>query len=150
MKIFPTLAKVTLTIVAIYIATLVLSRATASPPPTLFTDISIPEGRIQIAGTKKLLVVDVWASWCPPCREMKKDTWIDPQVEKWVADNAVALAIDADNPGPESSNLHVRALPTIIVYADRGGGVEEVARKVGYVGPEELLEWLGGLAAKSG
>lgn len=145
MKIIPTLGKVIITLVAIYVGTLVLSRATAPPEPTLFSDVNIADARNAVAGTSRLLVIDVGAAWCPPCREMKKTTWIDPQVESFFETSALAVYIDADSPPANVDNLHVRGYPTVIVYADRGKGVEEVSRKLGYLGPDELLEWLKGL-----
>jgi thioredoxin 1 len=119
-----------------------LGKGEATPEPRVFTKVSIADGRAQIAGTPKLLIVDVWASWCPPCLQMKRETWIDARVEEWISANAIAIALDADNAGEEGSGLHVRYLPTIIVYADRGKGVEEVDRKIGFVGPQETVEWL--------
>lgn len=59
----------------------------------------------------KQLLVDVWASWCGPCRMMT------PVLEEISKTYSVGK-IDADENQELSNKLNVRALPTLIFFKD--------------------------------
>ena len=68
---------------------------------------------------------------CPPCRRLKADLLQRPEL---YAGHAVRLL-----EGTQAMRDHaVDAVPTLILVRDG----RQVARKVGYEGPEGLREWL--------
>lgn len=104
--------------------------------PAVFDDRSL-EDVVNAAGSK-LVLVNMSASWCPPCQTMKRDTWPDANVEKWVKANAMAVYVDVDERKDLGPRFGVRGIPAII--AMRRG--VEVARTSGYMSPDELIAWM--------
>jgi thiol-disulfide isomerase/thioredoxin len=92
----------------------------------------------QAAEEHKLLVVDVMATWCGPCKKMEKDSWSHPDVEAWMKENAVFAQVDVDEQREMSEALKIEAMPTVIVFKDG----QELRRNVGYLNAEQLLAWL--------
>lgn len=92
------------------------------------TDASVAAGALS---TGDLLLLDVWASWCGPCRLMA------PLME-WAAEiygeRLRVAKLEAD-PNPLTiAQLDVQGLPTLILFR-RG---EEVARHEGAIPKEQL------------
>lgn len=70
------------------------------------------------------VVVDVWATWCMPCRQMAPAL---DRVGKEFAGRVDVRKLDADRDPELVRSLDVLGIPTLIVY--RQG--QEVARRVG-------------------
>ncbi|MDY7110022.1 MAG: thioredoxin family protein [Planctomycetota bacterium] len=110
--------------------------------PPIFSDMTYEEATAAAASEGKLLILDATASWCRPCKEMDKTTWVDETVVSWVREHAIAIQLDVDDRRPLATELNVRSpLPTVAVFRDG----EEVSRVVGKQTPEALLEWLDGV-----
>lgn len=82
--------------------------------------MQIKEFQDQLSG--KLIMVDVWAPWCGPCRSLK------PIIEKVSEEKKVNLIkINADESGDLSTFLGVKGIPTVIFFIEG----QEVDRIVG-------------------
>ncbi|MFJ5038158.1 thioredoxin [Streptomyces parvulus] len=81
------------------------------------------------------VVVDLWATWCGPCR------MVSPALEQVARDLAgrIKLAkVDVDKNPLLSQRFEVQAVPTLLVL-DRG---ETVARQAGAAPAHVLREWV--------
>lgn len=47
--------------------------------------------------TNKKILIDVYAPWCGFCRRMHLETYSDPEVSAYLADNFVVTRVDGDN-----------------------------------------------------
>jgi thiol:disulfide interchange protein len=102
---------------------------------------SLAEARAEAAKSKKPIVLYFTASWCPPCQEMKENTWPDARVAEALKD-FVPVKADVDQLPDLAREFDVRNIPRLqIIWPDGTLGPSHV----GGISPEDLIEWLHGL-----
>ena len=83
-------------------------------------------------------VVDVWATWCGPCKQLSP---ILDQVSSELGERVIIGKLDADANLDFVKELNVRNIPTILYYKNG----EIVNRTVGLKTKKEILEIVNGL-----
>lgn len=89
----------------------------------------------KVIAENKLVLVDIGATWCPPCRKMQPT--ID-QVKKEQAAALYFLAVDGGVDMEVMKHVQFESLPTFIIYKNG----KEVWRKQGVVAVEEFQKVL--------
>lgn len=65
--------------------------------------------------SKGIVLVDFWATWCPPCRIQNP---ILEELAVAVSDVATITKLDVDDFGSIASRFQVRSIPTLILFKD--------------------------------
>jgi thiol:disulfide interchange protein DsbD len=96
----------------------------------------------QAGQQNRPVIMDFYAAWCVPCRELDEITFHDPRV---VAASEQFLMIKVDlttRDNPEFQKLlqdyDVRGLPTVI-FLDRNGRERRDLRLIGFIKPEAFV-----------
>ncbi|MBX3386639.1 MAG: thioredoxin [Phycisphaeraceae bacterium] len=95
--------------------------------------LNLGEGEFTstLSATSKPVLVDFWATWCPPCVKM------GPEIEALASamgDRAVIAKVDADQAPNLARQYKISALPTVVIFLDG----KEVDRVVGYQSKDAL------------
>jgi thiol:disulfide interchange protein DsbD len=101
----------------------------------------------RAAKDKKPLILDFYADWCIPCKEMDKHVFSDPEVLE-LSHNFITMRLDLTRRQPFQDEVRrkyrVRGVPTAIFF-NREGVEEKSLRTEGLVDKSEFLEkmrWL--------
>lgn len=113
----------------------------------VFSNFTFDQAKQEAEQSKKLLLIDFTAVWCPPCKRMESTTWVDSEVQSWIKENAVAIQVDVDKDEKTSRALNIEAMPTVILFTPQNIS-KEFGRHVGYMDAAGLLRWM--KKAKSG
>jgi thioredoxin-like negative regulator of GroEL len=108
-----------------------------------FGQISFEHGTLEEAlakakQAKKPLFVDVYATWCGPCKQMAATAFIDPEVTSYYNSNFISLKLDGEkNDGPGVMQKYgISAYPTLLYFNAKG---ELVGKVVGGQQAKQLL-----------
>lgn|GEM_PF-1424279 len=85
------------------------------------------------------VVVDFYASWCPPCKEFASKTLTDKKVQETLQ-GFVRAKIDVDSHGEDAMKYNVRSIPTHVILSADG---QILHRKEGFLSPSQYIEFLG-------
>jgi thioredoxin 1 len=89
----------------------------------------------DVLQSSKLVLVDFWAEWCAPCKQ------IGPALEELADERADVLTIAKvnidDNPDVPSK-FGVRSIPTLVLFKDG----QIVSTRVGAMAKSRIAEWL--------
>jgi len=88
----------------------------------------------------KVIFLDVYTTWCGPCKMMDKKTFTDAKVGKYYNQNFINVKIDAEKgEGIKIANKYkVMAYPTNLYIDAKTGNV--ITDEKGFVPPTEFIE----------
>ncbi|MDP4130260.1 MAG: thioredoxin family protein [Bacteroidota bacterium] len=94
----------------------------------------------QAKKENKPIFLDAYASWCGPCKLLKKNTFTKKEAGDFFNTHFINVAIDMEKgDGPSlSQKFEVDAYPTLII-ADKNGNI--VTYTKGYMNADQLIEF---------
>lgn len=86
----------------------------------------------------KIVFLDMYTTWCAPCKIMDEEVFTDPTVEALLDEKMVSYKVDAEKGnGPDLTVIYnVQVYPTLIFLDDKG---RELARSDGALGTTDFL-----------
>jgi len=90
-----------------------------------------------------MLFVDVYATWCGPCKLMDQEVYTDPAVAKYMNENFVSVRLDGESDYGRiyAAAQELQGYPSMFIFSRNG---EPVSRVVGFTPAEELISSLTG------
>ena len=87
----------------------------------------------------KIVFLDMYTTWCAPCKIMDEQVYTDPEVENLLDNNMVSYKVDAEKDnGPDLTVIfNVQVYPTLIFLDDKG---REIVRSDGALSTTGFLE----------
>jgi len=104
-----------------------------------FTESSFSEILKLAKKEKKNIFFDAYASWCGPCKLLKKDVFTQTQVGDFFNKNFINVAMDMEKgEGVElSKKFKITAYPTLLFINSKG---EVIGSALGYHKADELIQ----------
>lgn len=89
----------------------------------------------KIINGDKIVLVDFWADWCGPCKQLSP---ILDEISKEFADKVVVVKANIDENENTSQIYGIRGVPTMILFKDG----HKTAIKVGLSTKKDISDWL--------
>lgn len=85
-----------------------------------------------------MLFVDVYATWCGPCKMMDSEVYTDPAVTDYMNTHYLSVRMDGESDFGRiyASEQALEGYPSMFIFSDDG---ERVSKIVGYTAAEELV-----------
>jgi len=99
-------------------------------------------GLEESAASGKPVYVDLYATWCVPCKQMDRVTFQDDSVRQLLLSAYIPVRIDIDTRQFDDTlkaTWRLRGVPTSLIVT-AGGSV--IGRRTGYQDPRRMLAWL--------
>ena len=89
----------------------------------------------DVLGADGLVLVDFWAEWCGPCKQIGPSL---EEISEEMGDAITIAKVNIDENPMTPSKYGVRGIPTLILFKDG----EVAATKVGALPKGKLVEWI--------
>lgn len=105
-----------------------------------FIEADWEKALVEAKKQNKLIFLDAYASWCGPCKLLKRNTFPDKEAGEFFNKSYVSIAIDMEKgDGPAlGEKYRVNAYPTLII-TDADGII--VTYTQGYMNPKQLIDF---------
>lgn len=113
-----------------------------------FQELSLKDAMAKAKKEHKLIFVDVYTTWCGPCKLLKKNTFPDKTLGEYYNKNFISIAADAEKGEwiKFADDHRVQGYPTMMILDAEG---KEIDRTVGYMPAEPLLKFGADTKAKA-
>ena len=91
---------------------------------------------------KKLVMVDIYATWCLPCKELEKETFANKDVEARLSNQVISVKLDLEKilDNAELAKQFARDTIPYVVFLDSDG--KKLSEFVGFLTADEFLKEL--------
>jgi thioredoxin 1 len=88
----------------------------------------------------KPIFVDIYATWCGPCKLLKKQTFVDKEVVKFYNANFINISLDGEkgDGATLAQKYQIPGYPTLIIFDNKENPLYATA---GFLPPIEFLQF---------
>jgi thioredoxin-related protein len=88
----------------------------------------------------KLIFLDIYATWCGPCKKLKKRTFSNDKVGKYFNEHFINVSLDGEEgDGVSVSNTyHVSSYPSLFFINSEG---KIISKSEGYLNAKEIVDF---------
>jgi thioredoxin 1 len=88
----------------------------------------------------KPIFLDIFATWCGPCKMLKKQTFVDQEVVKFYNENFINVSLDgeAGDGAVLAQKFQIPGYPTLLILDNTGNPLYATA---GFLPPKEFLQF---------
>lgn len=122
---------------AMLLLLLAFSAVAADEGSPWFTDFA--KAKEAAAKENKLIFMDIYADWCPPCKLLEEHTFSDDGVKKLLSE-FVLMKVNADKQMELVEAYSDGSLPTLVMLDAEGNMLDST---MGFLDPAAFTEWVG-------
>lgn len=89
----------------------------------------------EVLNAKGLVLVDFWAEWCGPCRQLIP---VLEEISKEMGDKVKICKINVDESPDKAAEMGIRSIPSVFLFKDG----KQLDMKVGLNSKSALIEWI--------
>lgn len=117
------------------------SYAFYAPSNDIAWETAFDAASAQSVANGKPMVVFVTATWCSPCRIMKRQVWANDEVRDVVASRFIPVLLDADDPAaaPVLRRYNIQGTPCTLFLNGDGTVIDY---RFGAVSQPDFLNWV--------
>ncbi len=96
--------------------------------PVISSDKTVADAKKRSSSEGKLLFIFFYADWVQLCQWMKTSTFTDPDLARFLNENALFLELNIETPigNAEKQAFNVKVLPTMILFDASGNQLERI------------------------
>jgi len=104
-----------------------------------FFDGTWEEALAEAKKQNKPIFLDIYASWCGPCKALKNRTFPNAAAGKYFNENFINVSLDGEKGDgiKVKRDFDIHSYPSLFILSSDG---EPVVYTAGYLRPEELIE----------
>ena len=124
------------------VVSLLLAGCTAEKGPGItFIENSWAEALKQAKATHKPIFLDIYATWCGPCKKLKRETFTDKEVTDYFNTHFINVSLDGEQGDGAmlAQQFRMQSYPSLYFINENG---TIVAQSSGYMDAGELMQFV--------